>query len=614
MGGLEAKRGVMEARGWDFHRKGNILLNGEWEFYCGQLLSPEDFRNGHAPKPAYIHVPAAWVSRMDADEPAGHGYATYRLILHIQPDPDMYGMKITNIQTSNRLYINGDLLGERGKPSTSKATYQPTNLPYTTYFSVDQGDLEIIIQVANYDNFSLGIISPLYFGLQNDITQLQAVRYGMNMVHFLTLFVFAIYHLFIYCIKKAPRGYLHVGLFFLFFSFVLMLWDEKLVMQFYPSIPFGITGVLQSLSLMLTVPFLAMFIRSLDHQLMPRWLFWIATRPAMVLVICALVFSYGIYVKVAVPLFWLTYVTFIICVLFRVTRLYRHKLLLKIRKNELLLLYGSLCSLLLFLIGVYLHNFSILRTDLLDSISFTALIALLGLTLSANFSNTYEQNEKLSEQLIKREMNYLQVQIKPHFLHNTIDTVTSLCRTDNQKAAELLTDFSRYLRLTFDTNEEESYVTVERELELVKAYAAIEQARFGEGIFIGYDVDPALYSYCIPPLCIQPLVENAIRHGLGGREEGGRIFVGLCKVQDRLQIIVRDDGVGISPERLSQLTGSKWTGPGIGIQNVQRRISTLQDAALTIKSGSEQGTEVVITLPLIAKREGVPAKTGDNWW
>ncbi|WP_040952757.1 sensor histidine kinase [Gorillibacterium massiliense] len=600
MGNLRAEQGVMDASSWDFHQKGNLLLNGEWEFYPDQMLTPEDFHKGNLMNPDFKNVPSTWKGRMALTHTDAQGYATYRLILHIAPDSETYGIKTTNIQTSNRLFVDGKLRGESGTPSSHAVSYKPGNLPYTTYFSIKGSVVEIVVQVANYDTLDGGILKPIYFGLQNDITRVQSDRYSMNLATFFLLSVFGAYHLAIFFMRRTIRGYLYLGLFFLIFSMNLLLWDEKILIRAYPDIPFHLAVILQSLSMFAAIPFLALFIRSLEEQLMPGWMVKLFLVPVPLLVICSLIFPFSTFVFLAQPLHWLIYLTFMYSMVGIFSFLFWRKKKVILQRNELVLLNASLISLLMFWIGDYLHNLSILRTDLVDKISFTAFIGTMVLSLAMTLVNSYNQKKQLNERLIRKEMDFLQVQIKPHFLYNTINTAISLSYTDSDKAAELLTDFSRFLRLTFDTSEADRYVTVQRELELVQAYAAIEQARFGERVRVEYIVDPELNQILIPPLSIQPLVENAIRHGLRGKEEGGCVVISVNKEQNMLKITISDDGIGIPEEKMTLLSDSRKSsrGTGIGIQNVRRRILSLRDASLTFSSRNGHGTEVVMILPL----------------
>lgn len=200
------------------------------------------------------------------------------------------------------------------------------------------------------------------------------------------------------------------------------------------------------------------------------------------------------------------------------------------------------------------------------------------------------------EEATKNELAFLQAQIKPHFLYNTINTIVSFCYTDSEKAAKLLINFSRYLRFIFDIDHKLMRVPLQREIEMIKTYVEIEKARFGELINVEYDIDPELLNMEMPSFCIQPLVENAIKHGLCKKACGGTVLISAKKNEGSVIINVSDTGVGMSAEKLDQLRNSESANEGVGFFNVSRRIKSCENARLDIQSTEGVGTTVTITV------------------
>ena len=195
----------------------------------------------------------------------------------------------------------------------------------------------------------------------------------------------------------------------------------------------------------------------------------------------------------------------------------------------------------------------------------------------------------------EQRIQIIMTQIQPHFLFNTIATVKSLCRIDPEKAAEIAEKFGAYLRQNLDSLNVVGLIPLRKELEHTKLYADIEMVRFGN-IRVEYDI--ADDDFTIPPLSIQPMVENAIRHGVRIREEG------LVKVITRRQpeyheIIITDNGVGFDENALAIADDRQH----IGIQNVKERIETMCGGTLRIDSKTGSGTTVTICLPI--KEEAV---------
>ena len=153
------------------------------------------------------------------------------------------------------------------------------------------------------------------------------------------------------------------------------------------------------------------------------------------------------------------------------------------------------------------------------------------------------------------ESAFMQAQIKPHFLFNTLNAISSFCDSDPELAQSLIDDFSEYLRQSFDFKSLEESGPLERELSLVNSYVEIERARFGEGLRVEFNVDD-LAGIRLPLLSIQPLVENAITHGLRKKRGVGTVTVTVRKSPEGVRVCVEDDGHGIPPEKLEGLLTS----------------------------------------------------------
>jgi sensor histidine kinase YesM len=205
---------------------------------------------------------------------------------------------------------------------------------------------------------------------------------------------------------------------------------------------------------------------------------------------------------------------------------------------------------------------------------------------------------KANEEAKNNEQAYLQAQIKPHFIYNAINTMVSFCYTDSEKAAKLLVNFSKYLRLIFDFNQKPGRISLEKEIQIITSYTEIEKARFGDLIQIQYDIDPSLLSIEIPSFCIQPFVENAIKHGLCKKENGGTIFISVKKKEEMLIIVVRDTGAGMSKETLGQLRTLENKNKGIGFSNISKRVKSYEHAEIDIQSTEDVGTIVTLNLPM----------------
>jgi two-component system, LytTR family, sensor kinase len=209
-----------------------------------------------------------------------------------------------------------------------------------------------------------------------------------------------------------------------------------------------------------------------------------------------------------------------------------------------------------------------------------------------------EQNQ---QHLLKARMDALTSQINPHFLFNTLNTVSSLIRFDPDMARGVVLKLSNILRRLL--RKHDTFVPLREELEFIDDYLDIEVIRFGpDKMQIFKDIDGATLDVFVPSMLLQPIIENAIKHGLAPRLEGGQIHLRTRHRDGRLTIEISDNGMGMSPERLSEVYGG-----GIGISNVHERLRLLygDQFDMDIRSQPGEGTQIRIEIPEVAAVEAV---------
>jgi two-component system LytT family sensor kinase len=207
-----------------------------------------------------------------------------------------------------------------------------------------------------------------------------------------------------------------------------------------------------------------------------------------------------------------------------------------------------------------------------------------------------EQNQQL---LLKARMDALTSQINPHFLFNTLNTVSSLIRFDPDMARGVVFKLSNILRRLL--RKHETFVPLREELEFIDDYLAIEVIRFGpDKLQIFKEIDDETLDAFVPSMLLQPMIENSIKHGLAPRLEGGEIHIRTRHNDGRLLIEIEDNGLGISPERLAEVYGG-----GIGISNAHERLRLLygDQFKMDIRSQEGQGTQIHIEIPELAAAE-----------
>ena len=223
------------------------------------------------------------------------------------------------------------------------------------------------------------------------------------------------------------------------------------------------------------------------------------------------------------------------------------------------------------------------------------LTTLFAVAIAVKIWNSTRNERKLEEQgrlLVEARLAALTSQINPHFLFNTLNSVSSLIRTDPNQARVMVVRLSTILRRLLRKNE--NFSPLRDELSFIEDYLSIEVVRFGDKLRFEKDVAIDTLDMLVPSMLLQPLVENSIKHGLSSKIEGGTIRIRANRIGSRLQLVVEDDGVGISEARLATLLNQ-----GIGVTNVNERLKVLfgNDYRMWIDSQPGHGARIQIEMP-----------------
>lgn len=197
---------------------------------------------------------------------------------------------------------------------------------------------------------------------------------------------------------------------------------------------------------------------------------------------------------------------------------------------------------------------------------------------------------RLESQLAQANLEMLKMQLHPHFLFNTLNAVSALMHRDVDAADRMIAQLSDLLRLALEKDRRHQ-VRLDAELDFLHRYLAIEQIRFHDRLQVEIDVAPVCLGAQVPRLILQPLVENAIRHGIAMRSAAGRLYISARRDDGRLLLTVADDGPGLPPGRPLR--------PGVGLANTQARLEQLygEDHALELINADEGGLEVRLEIP-----------------
>lgn len=251
-------------------------------------------------------------------------------------------------------------------------------------------------------------------------------------------------------------------------------------------------------------------------------------------------------------------------------------------------------------------TFKLYRTSSQPIPSYVARMAV-GITQLLGIQMELAEAERQQQLVTKARLEALQAQIRPHFLFNVLNTIIMFSRTDVEKSRDLLITLASFFRRSLGYRG--NFITLQDEIEYINTYLALEQARFGPRLNVRMKLDPRALGVTVPVLTLQPLVENAIVHGIAPKEGDGWVGISARRVGDEVRVVIADNGMGMDTDTVQKVFHDGFgKGLGLGLTNVNDRMVSLygQRYRLRIRSIPGRGTAILVRIPLGAKLEGTP--------
>ncbi|UCG09062.1 MAG: PAS domain S-box protein, partial [Desulfobacterales bacterium] len=261
----EAVRGVLDLTDWDFAKDGPADLRGEYEFYWMQLLSPMEFSKAAPPqKKGFIKVPGYWNNyEIEGLKVPGEGYATYRLAVLLDAQKEPLALRLKEIMTAYTLLVNGKKVTSVGSVSKTREATIPGFFRHVVDFESAANQLDIILHVSNFHHRRGGVWEVIQLGRERDIRQIQERRISFDFFLFGSIVIMALYHLFLFVVRKKDRSPLYFSLFCFLIAVRLFSTGERFLIHLFPTISWESMLKLEYLSWYLAVPAFALFMQSL---------------------------------------------------------------------------------------------------------------------------------------------------------------------------------------------------------------------------------------------------------------------------------------------------------------------------------------------------------------
>jgi signal transduction histidine kinase len=375
-----------------------------------------------------------------------------------------------------------------------------------------------------------------------------------------------------------------------------LLSNATLLMQAFPALPFWLGSKLVMLTIPAIIISMLFYTRRLYRAEMPPIPFRGLLSLNAVYILAVLALPSTIYTAVFIPYLLTVGAACVLGCWVSVKAARR-------REKEAVFFLSGMTVLTLGALLDSLVYVSVLTARYMLSAALFGFIIIQVILLARRYSEAYRRAELLSadlqmslDKIMRTETAFMTAQMKPHFLYNALSAIAENCETNPAEAGRLILALSKYLRQTLDYDNLSGIIPLKKELELVYAYTAIEMARFTD-IDVLFELPEPMPELQLPPLTIQPLVENAVRHGLRRKRGGGRIVVGVRKQEDGIEMSVEDNGAGIPEEVLQKLGDMPVGSVSIGIYNINTRLVRQFGRGLTIRSKSGEGTRVSFIVP-----------------
>lgn len=577
-------------------------LNGTWEFYWGELLDPsqEDYAAELAEASKhrdFIRVPGTWTGQPSgSNQPLGfsqyphQGYATYRALIRYPATIKDPMLKISQVVNAYSVFINGEEKATLGQVSRSlDQCRSDIGHRYVPLPQTDQ-QVEIVMQVGNLDYTRGGIRNNILFGSAAQI--LQHDRYVLAiqlMVIGGTLFI-GLYYLLVFLMHRNNYPALFFFLLCADHALRASLWGEMPVLMLIPDAPNEVGVFLNYFTGYNLMPLVILFLASLYREEFRR-------RVVLVLVAPSLLFDLLLVTPSAFysrfnEIFYVILMAQMLVALILLSRC-----VLRERPNAFLMLLAIGTFYLTIFNDILGYNSrGFFNMNYLSLYGNVAIIFLMAYIQVKNERTARELREKVMES----ELAYFQSQIKPHFLYNALNAIANVSEKDGIQGSRLILDLATYLRNRLEYHSIGRNVSLATELESIQTYFNIEKARFGDKIRLELEVETNL-NRPVPALILQPLVENAVRHGISRKPGGGMVRLCITEASEterNLQVTIEDDGVGMEESLLNRLrAGEPATEQGVGLVNVQQRLRYLYGSGLKMESREGQGTRIRLELP-----------------
>ncbi len=575
---------------YDIDKGESVSLAGEWEFYWGKRIISEG--NLSVEPDLYAEVPSAWTDyEMNGEKLSNGGYASYRITVENINTRKPVLVSVQNLPGKCRVFVDGvSVFSNRSVPGSPQNS-KPIMETYASPVILDENisSHEVVIEVEC--DLSSGLTAPPVLSTYDEYQSNEMGAIALRYILIGIVAFFAVGAAALAIVHRKVDDQIWLILLCIVFIFRMLISNEGYMVshtlfadinyEIMVSLIFVSTYIIKLCMLMHLVSVLSLKISHIT-----------LTVISALFLLCAFVpyFIYD-YIYIANSYMWLQSVAY----LFDVYMIYKLTCTVfeKKRFALLYLIFYCLTAAAIVIDNLYLYGYISGSVSGIMPVAFCMFIALILFVHIMDTLSDYRKAQKTAE--LERELGDLNMtlmlsQIQPHFLYNALNSIKYLTKKDPQKAESTIVKFSSYLRANMDSLTQKEPIPLKKELEHVRNYIDIELIRFGNRLNVEYDIKTE--DIDVPPLTIQPIVENAIKHGVNQKPEGGTVTLKTYEDEKNFYIQVLDDGVGFD------INEKKNDGRShVGFANIKKRLAVTLNAQTSVESVIGEGTTVTIRIP-----------------
>jgi len=389
---FKAKRGVLNLEHWNFEKQGNVQLNGEWTFYRNQLLTPKDIHSGSGKDPIFTKVPYNNIGDPSSRQRPDSG--TYRLIIRTDLEHQLFGIKVPIIYTANKVYINGQLIGQSGQLDPEH--FEPKTAPYVRYFPIKKGNNELIIQFSNYKIINgWGIAKPVSFGTEQHISQMRDFSLLASCLVIVPFLIMGLFYFGHYLQMRKQKSFLYFSLMSLSTGIMLATFDLEGILYIpFPWLPFWLHARLEGTFTVLGLMMIIMSLASSYKEL---------TSKKVILAVhsigSALIFINLVSIKLTTSYFLIFFGLLAVFTLIYTTYIFILAVMRRMEGSGFLIICAF--SLSFSTLTSILNAYNAGQILALNSISAVGCILSLSLLMSQRFARAFHQTEESTQKLLR---------------------------------------------------------------------------------------------------------------------------------------------------------------------------------------------------------------------